>query len=74
MVLSVKEMTINDIEKIVDYFLDADAEFLKGMGADKHKLPSRKDWVQKLEEEFKKSYSEKEFYYIIWHLALFMFF
>ncbi len=66
MKLSIREMTESDIEKIVDYFIDADAEFLKGMGADKSKMPDREEWIKKLKSELKKPNTEKEFYYIIW--------
>tara|TARA_B110000093_G_C12781413_1_gene330681 strand:+ start:81 stop:638 length:558 start_codon:yes stop_codon:yes gene_type:complete len=66
MKLTVREIQAKEIEKIVDYFVNADTEFLKGMGADKSKLPKKKEWIEKLESEFKKSYAEKEFYYIIW--------
>ncbi len=68
MELTVREIEVNEIEKVVDYFLNADADFLKGMGADKSKLPKRKEWIEKLKSEYKKSYEEKEFYYIIWLL------
>ncbi len=68
MKLNVREIQENDIERIVNYFIDADVEFLKGMGADKSKLPNREDWIKKLESELKKSYKNKEFYYIIWLL------
>ena len=66
MSLSVREMTLSDIEHIVDYFVNADDDFLTGMGADKSKLPKREEWIKKLQLEHNKSYSEKEFYYIIW--------
>jgi len=66
MKLTVREIQVNEIEKIVDYFINADAEFIKGMGADKSKLPKKKEWIEKLESEVKKPYSEKEYHYIIW--------
>lgn len=66
MKLTVREIQANEIEKIVDYFVNADAEFLKEMGADKSKLPKKKEWIEKLESEFIKSNAEKEYYYIIW--------
>lgn len=47
MELTVREIEVNEIEKVIDYFLNADAEFLKGMGADKSKLPARKEWIDK---------------------------
>ena len=68
MQLSTREMTESDIEYIVDYFLDSDIEFLRAMGADKTKLPKRKEWIQLLELEFGKPYEEKKFYYIVWLL------
>ena len=68
MKLNVREIQVNDIEKIVDYFVYADAEFLEGMGADKSKLPKKEKWITKLESEFEKSYKNKDFYYIIWLL------
>jgi len=66
MQLTVREIQANDIEKIVDYFVNADTEFLKGMGADKRKLPKKEDWIKKLQSGFQKSNSGKDFYYIIW--------
>lgn len=66
MKLTVQEMKPENIELVVDYFLDADEAFIRGMGADKSKLPKRQNWIDKLKLEVKKDYKEKEFYYIIW--------
>ncbi len=68
MSLSVREMKREDIDLIVDYFINADPEFLTSMGADKNKLPDAIEWTKKLDLELKKSYTDKEFYYIIWLL------
>lgn len=68
MKLTVREIQANDIEKIVNYFINADSEFLKGMGANKSKLPKKGDWIKKLESELIKPYKNKEYYYIIWLL------
>lgn len=68
MKLTVRECTVEDLEKIIDYFVLADSEFLKGMGADKSKLPQKQDWIKKLESEFVLPYHKKDFYYIIWEL------
>jgi len=64
--LSVREMEKSEIELIVDYFFNADSEFLKGMGADIKKLPNREEWTKKLNSDYEKPYDQKEFYYIIW--------
>jgi RimJ/RimL family protein N-acetyltransferase len=66
--LSVREMKRGDIDLIVDYFINADSEFLKGMGADKNKLPNKKEWINKLNQEIEKPIKNKEFHYIIWLL------
>lgn len=66
MQIKVREIEPSDIEKIVDYFVNADTEFLKVMGADKSKLPKREEWIEKLKSELEKTHKEKEFYYIIW--------
>lgn len=66
MQLTVREIEPTDIEKVVDYFVNADPEFLRGMGADKTKFPSREEWIEKLASELKKALEEKEHYYIIW--------
>ena len=64
--LSVRELEIHEIGRMVDYFITSKDSFLKGMGADKSKLPTRDDWIQKLELDFNKPDDEKEFYYILW--------
>lgn len=66
--ISVREMLETDIESIVDYFIDADEEYLRGMGAEKSKLPQRDAWISLLEKELIKGIEEKEFYYILWLL------
>lgn len=66
MKLTVRELKLSDIEKIVDYFVKADKDFLIKMGADKSKLPKREEWIKKLEFEYNKPYKKKDFYYIIW--------
>ena len=64
--IRVREWIPSDIEKIVDYFVLADADFLRGMGAEKSKLPKREAWIQNLEAEIDKPYTEINHYYIIW--------
>ena len=66
MKIEVREFIESDIEKIVDYFVQADSIFLKGMGAKKNKLPNRDSWIKALQLELAKPYSEKSCFYIIW--------
>jgi len=56
MILTVREMVFDDIPNIVNYFLSANSEYLKGMGADKSKLPKRDDWINKLKFEYEQDY------------------
>ena len=64
--MEVRELEASDIGKIVDYFIQADSCFLKGMGAEKSKLPKRETWIQNLQFELFKPYIIKDNYYIIW--------
>lgn len=64
--ISVRESDRKDIKLIVEYFVNSDTELLKAMGADRSKLPDKKEWIEKLNQEFDKHNEEKEFYYIIW--------
>ncbi len=48
MKLSVREMTSDDAEFFVDYFVNAESAYLKGMEAEKSMLPKRIDWINKL--------------------------
>jgi len=66
--LSVRQLKICDFEKIVDYFLNADNDFLFMMGVDLTKLPSKEDWLKLLSEEYQKPIKYKSFFYIIWEL------
>lgn len=66
MKISVREMKISDVESVVNYFLRATPDFLRGMGADPDKIPDKVVWVQLLKDELKKAKENKEFYYIIW--------
>ena len=66
MKLSVREMKSVDIALIIDYFVNADAAYLNGMGADKDKLPSKTVWTDRLKLELEKPVLDKEYYYLIW--------
>lgn len=64
--VSVRELIFSDHEKIVDYFLNGDKDFLVGMGVDIPKLPSREKWLDILKTNFEAPLEKKQFYYIIW--------
>lgn len=57
-----------DIPFLIDYWLSADEEFLKGMGADISKIPSRHEWEKMLIDQINSPLPEKKSYCIIWLL------
>lgn len=65
---SVREMKESDVKLVVDYFFNANPDYLKGMGADINKLPNRTEWIAKVVGELNKPIKEKELYYIIWQI------
>ncbi len=66
--LSVREITENDFSAIVDYFLNADSDFLLALGVDASIMPERKAWLNLLADDYHQSVENKKFYYIIWLL------
>ena len=48
MKISVREFKKEDIELIIDYFINSNANYLKGMGAIKSKFPTRKKFKKLL--------------------------
>lgn len=67
-ILSVRELQETDIDLIADYWLNADDEFLTGMGVDLTKMPAREEWIKMLTEQLCHSPEEKKSYCIIWQL------
>jgi ribosomal-protein-alanine N-acetyltransferase len=66
--ISVRLLEGSDHEKIVDYFLDSDQDFLIGLGVDLAKLPERQEWLNILNENAELGIEERKFFYIIWLL------
>ncbi len=64
--LSVREITIPDIEPIINYWTNASDDFLTAMGVDLLKMPEKEFWKQMLSEQLTFPYKEKKSYCIIW--------
>ncbi|MBD0376552.1 MAG: GNAT family N-acetyltransferase [Flavisolibacter sp.] len=64
--LSVRKALEADFENIIDYFLNADKDFLIGIGADIAKLPKREEWLALLLEDFQQKIEDRKFFYVIW--------
>jgi RimJ/RimL family protein N-acetyltransferase len=64
--LSVREITTNDIELLLDYWYSRSEYQLKIMGADIQKLPPRNIFKANLEKQLSQNYNEKENFACIW--------
>jgi RimJ/RimL family protein N-acetyltransferase len=65
--IDVKPFTCSaDYERMLDYFFQADAVFLQGMGVDPAKLLNRDVWLNRLLADLRREDREKETYYLGW--------
>ena len=64
--LSVRNLQESDIDLIAEYWLQADAAFMKGLGVDLAKLPSREEWQRMLQEQISQPLEQKQSYCLIW--------
>ncbi|MCW4470730.1 GNAT family N-acetyltransferase [Flavobacterium sp. MFBS3-15] len=64
--LSVREMTEKDIPLFANYWFTASDDFLKGMGVDLQKMPTREQFTQMLQTQLSLPYAEKKAYALIW--------
>lgn len=55
-----------EYEQMVDYFLNADDEFLRGMGVARSALPLREDWIRSALRDHDRPNHEKERAYLAW--------
>jgi RimJ/RimL family protein N-acetyltransferase len=55
-----------EYEQMVDYFLDADDEFLRGMGVARSSLPLREDWISSVLRDHDRPDHEKGRAYLAW--------
>lgn len=62
----IRELELGDINSVIGYFIDADDDFLKEMGVDREKLPTKGEWRKIFLEEFDRSISSKKSFYLIW--------
>ncbi|HUW87097.1 MAG TPA: GNAT family protein [Candidatus Paceibacterota bacterium] len=66
--LSVREMTLADVEVRINYFHDASDDHLRVMGVDRALLPSREDWYAFYEEDLALSIRDRTTYSLLWEL------
>ena len=65
---NIREFEVDDIDLMINYFLEADHDFLIGMGAEPDKLPPAAEWRKILLDDFERPLEHKKFYYIIWEV------
>lgn len=66
--LSVRELCKDDIEPLTQYWLNANGAFLKNMGVDVNKMPSKDEWISMLTGQLNTPLKQKQSYCIIWLL------
>ena len=64
--LSVRELEKKDIPLVADYWCNADAAYLTGMGVEVSMKPTREQFTTRLEAQLALSYPEKQAYALIW--------
>ncbi len=67
-VLSVREISQDDVPLITRYWLEAAPAYLEGMGVDLNKMPGEESWTNMLMEQLSLPYLQKRSYCIIWEL------
>ena len=61
-------MRPSDAEMIINYFLQADNEYLQRLGVDRNKLPGPDEWKAILNDEIEKPVNKKKLFYVIWEI------
>ena len=64
--VTVRELAQKDIHLVADYWFNANDDYLKTLGADSIKLPSREEFTAMLQVQLQMPYPEKESYALIW--------
>ncbi len=65
--LHVKELSELELESLMDYWYTADADYLKGMGADIVKLPPRADFTNTIARQIQLPYPKKKAFALVWY-------
>jgi RimJ/RimL family protein N-acetyltransferase len=64
----VREMKLEEVELVIDYFHDSTAEHLERLGVDPTRLPSPARWRQRYADEYDKPTTERSTLLVIWEL------
>jgi ribosomal-protein-alanine N-acetyltransferase len=66
--LNVREIQLEDIPLIANYWSNSDPAFLEGMGVDLAKLPGIDTFIQMLTRQIQLPVTEKQSYALIWEI------
>ena len=61
-------MEPDEVVHMVDYFHDADDDFLALLGADRDRFPTRQEWTDLVRTDMDRTFPERDFYYLAWEV------
>lgn len=64
--LTVREMRLDEVRLIINYFYSATPEYLEMMGVDPSRLLPPQAWYDRLESEFTLPVEQRQYYSVIW--------
>lgn len=64
--LSVREMRLEEVEIVIDYFHRSTPEHLEMLGVDPTRLPQRADWLRYYSQEYARQIQERGAFLVIW--------
>ena len=65
---SFREMQLAESRSMIRYFLNADIDYLDGMGVEPSRMPSEEAWFELLQEDFARPLQQRHFYYVVWEV------
>jgi RimJ/RimL family protein N-acetyltransferase len=68
MSLVVREMPVDQVGLVADYFHNSTPEHLETLGVDPTRLPARRDWHARYDAEYEKPVQERSTLLVIWEL------
>src|SRR5690349_16423732 len=66
--LSIRELTLQDLDVFISYWLASDETHLKNMGVDSKKLPGKEQFLKYWSSELAKPINQRDSYCILWEL------
>lgn len=64
--LTVREMALDDVKYVLQYWLESEPGFMAGMGVDLSKIPAKNELQEMLETQVQLPYRDKQSYALVW--------